>query len=1032
MLKYKVRLTEDNMDMETMVWSEKYLAPNLSFVSGVTSQNYHLEKYSKLAVTNKLMSNPNAIVNVESENVTRQGYVVIKGKQYEPFSGSVIDYSVESGGTVVDYNYLFLNGKYYYADSANTYHIDNWLTETFEEDEDRNIRPKIVEKDIEVSEDAKIDTIAWIEDGIVTIDGYGYYYDRDTKYSSSASIGGLKFYEDGDILDASAITECDSIECHPFNSPSDYLEVTKFTLTKNDEVDEPFERISFCKYFYYVEYKDYYLPIRQEFSGDSYSFKCDVPNYLLCDDSETSGETTSFDVYYASDYSSIVLESGETLDSSNVSGHGVHNFDDLKDILAYVVIDEAAFLVSHDIQNANEGRFIAIYLDGSAETIGQGDRIKIIDTSDVEHRQLVHSVSEYGFNSGDTSFILFDDKKYKLEANLCDKVIINDNEYSIDYINGKEDNVDCLVLIGDEEVPMKISGETLQRYGRIILSGINSADTATYDIKPYSGITVDNKRYIVYSEESGDTYAVLDFPNQYTFIVDEVIGSSMLVCRPDINATDFTDEFNIFISKEICGDVVENQDNMIVYGRNKIFGDKEITEELAFQMYSGATSSDDYYNLFDNFDIFVRNRYINLPLNLSAPQGGNVLQDDLVVNRFFEEEKKKAINPIVDMEKDVYIPKYIANNDGQYSGSNTEFRPIEEIRVNLHFRTRDLDSWKVNEGYNNIATSGISDNWFVTDFHPYIDILSASADTLLNTSDLVGLMNFTNNDVYYQKSKIANSFLRFSYYDSTDPQTQSLLGTSCVFMDEHKLFKRFIDNSRKNINDYGIISRPTTDEEPSGKTANKVSVYTEYLGSRKENKGKYQRANNPYTTFSGTIIDDQHRIGSEFIINNKYDTDTSSEGFYIYMFREYSENLHPKPIYMKVEFNHAGIGKTIPFIIPMHWNEANENGDKTPDRFLTLRTDDLDELRNGVRLSDVYAQTYIPLYAVYDFQNKEYGYVFDDRYVRRGEDGNVTFINLNLFELKVMNETEEQTAQETAIIDINEGQFKSHDGGCGN
>ena len=200
MLKYKVRLTEDNMDMETMVWSEKYLAPNLSFVSGVTSQHYHLENYNKLAVTNKLMSNPNAIVNVESENVTRQGYVIIKGKQYESFSDSIIDYSVESGGTVVDYNYLFLNGKYYYLDSANTYHIDNWLTETFEEDEDGNIRPKIVEKDIEVSGDAKIDTIAWIEDGIVNIDGYGYYYDRDIKYSSSASIGGLKFYEDGDIL----------------------------------------------------------------------------------------------------------------------------------------------------------------------------------------------------------------------------------------------------------------------------------------------------------------------------------------------------------------------------------------------------------------------------------------------------------------------------------------------------------------------------------------------------------------------------------------------------------------------------------------------------------------------------------------------------------------------------------------------------------------------------------------------------------------------------------------------------------------
>ena len=36
-------------------------------------------------------------------------------------------------------------------------------------------------------------------------------------------------------------------------------------------------------------------------------------------------------------------------------------------------------------------------------------------------------------------------------------------------------------------------------------------------------------------------------------------------------------------------------------------------------------------------------------------QGNNLLQDDLVKRDFFEVEKNKAINPIIDMEKDIYI-----------------------------------------------------------------------------------------------------------------------------------------------------------------------------------------------------------------------------------------------------------------------------------------------------------------------------------------------------------------------------------------
>lgn len=1113
MLKYQIKLTDDSFKQEELVWGEKYLAPDLSFVSGVTSQHYHLEKFKKLPLTNKFVNNNNALATLETKNVTRQGYIVIKDKSYEVNSGSVIDYSVDSGGTPIFYHYLFLNGKYYYSyeledGSYTDFKITNWFTENTEyvEDSDEfvtNVSENTISLGFDGSDVIGIDTIAWIEDGIVSIDGHDYYFDREEQIDNT-NRGGLKYYENGACLDYSAITECSSIEFHPFESSNDYIEVTKLKLTKEEELNEDFEKISFCKRFYYVKYKDYYFPIRFEDN----LFVCDVPNYVLGTDKEITDaeyyQTEKCYVYHINEYSEEEILSGAT-------------FDDLLNDTSFIKFEDKKFEVEYDVMNANDGKEIAIYLVGDTTNIAIGDRIRIVDSSDTAHTQYVYTVDTYGFSADDTDFVLFDGKKYKVEKNLCDKVIINGNEYSIDYINGKEESGDCLVLIGEEKVPMYItsvsdgeySAGTLTRYGKIVSGDSKSAITATYDIIPYDGITVGKKRYLLSEEtiinEADDKvveqrrYARLDRSNEYTFFVEDIKGSSMVICMPDINSTDFTDEFNNFISKEICKDVVDNQMYMLLYTKNKIFGNKEIREELVFQNYlmpfdedTAPTSSDDYFNLFDNLQVFSKNGYIHIPLALSNSQGNDIIQDDIVEKQFFEEVKNNAINPIVDMEKDVYYPKYILNSDKSimeflsasaitpderrtyqhaYIGSYTDFHPIREIRVNPHFRTRNLDSWKVNDGLDDISVANVSDNWFITDMHPYRDVLDSSKpnsvlyhyvypnnsktpritgmtkaesiEQLYNTSDLVGLLYFSNDDVFFQKTKIAKSFLRFSYYDSTNPQTQSLMATSTVFMDEHKLFKTFIDNSRKNVSDYGLINsveyavgsdgRYNLQKDIAlGSTIRKVSVLSEYLGERKDNRDRYLNRHNPYVEFNGVIIDDDHRIGSEFIIDNKIVTDTSSEGYYLYIFRDYSENLHPKPIYMKVEFNHAGIGHTIPFLIPMEWETpegGSENGKRVPRRPLTLVPEDRELLTQGIRLEDVYMQTYIPLYAVYDFKNKEYAYVFDNRYATQNEDN---VLILNLFELKVMNDTDNSEeakstvsikTQPTATIDVNRNQF---------
>ena len=81
MLKYSVKLTENDFKGNNIVWREKYVAPDLSFISGVTNSSYHLEKYNTISVKSPLTNN-NSVLRLETEVVTRTGYVIAIGKKY--------------------------------------------------------------------------------------------------------------------------------------------------------------------------------------------------------------------------------------------------------------------------------------------------------------------------------------------------------------------------------------------------------------------------------------------------------------------------------------------------------------------------------------------------------------------------------------------------------------------------------------------------------------------------------------------------------------------------------------------------------------------------------------------------------------------------------------------------------------------------------------------------------------------------------------------------------------------------------------
>ena len=953
MLRYNIKVTEDDISREKMSWDEKFLSQDLSYVSGVTSTSYHLEKYGMIPASNSMVSS-DATLRVVSENVHRNGYCLIKDKEYDVKKVKVGE---------KDVNYIEVNGTFYY-EVKGKYVIDNML----KQDGDSVISGEVIVPS--GSQDSvNIDTIVWIEDGKVTIDGITYWYDKN---EGKITLDGVYFIDNYE-----SVTKCKDIKFFNFKST---IEVTKFKLTKAfDEIGYDYSKVSYCSYLYFINFNGecHNIAFTKDKDDGSFTFFCDY-----------NGKELPLFFKVSDDY----IE----LNSANLASNGiewVYDYESLKSITSYVKVScedgDVYVEVEHDVISANDGDRVLVQLSDSYTSFGIGDVITFHNDDSTEELKV------YG---DENEFVVYNGNKIALVKNLCDTVTIGGHEYPIHYVNGRNEGKDCVIDVNGSNVTMKlVSDKKVKPYGYVIVEGHNVAtNDVLYNINEYDGVTINGKSYKRYKNDSENVNVIpTDLPSKYMLEVDDVVGSSILVCKAFLPTEGLTKNEYIAIGKETLQMVVGASSALRLTSVNKIFGVREITPLLPFSKkssdYEDITSSKYYYDLFDSLSLYCSMGYVSVKFPMTMHVGDDAMQDNIVENDFFEHEKRLAINPIIDMEKDVYSPKYIDKN-GKYDGSDTVFLPISEIRVNLHFRTRDLDTWKVNEGFNLVDSSGNTDGWFVTDYYPYkgntkMKDKNGNNIDLMEVSDLVGLLNFTNDDIYYQKSKVGKTFLRFSYYDSIDPNRQMLLATSTVFMDEHTLFKKFIDNSRKNVNTYSLVSA-----EKNTRDLNKISVMSELKDG------------------NSAVIEESKRLSSRFVITNKYDTDTSSEGFYIYMFKEYSENLHPREIFMKVEFNHAGIGTTIPFIKPMSWAKGGSSNIWFPDKELSPFNkndeNEVNEMMKGVELEKKNAQDYIPLYAVYDFKNKEYVYVFDKRYVTVN-DG---VASINLFELKLRDESNDSTS----------------------
>ena len=324
---------------------------------------------------------------------------------------------------------------------------------------------------------------------------------------------------------------------------------------------------------------------------------------------------------------------------------------------------------------------------------------------------------------------------------------------------------------------------------------------------------------------------------------------------------------------------------------------------------------------------------------------------------FVDKTIEESINSIVEMEKDTYIPVIWD------SSSNTTFGEVYEIQFNLHFRQHRGDDWLVAtdtywNGVLNNSDEGRLE--FVDEFFSLSDYSSQS--------DLLTYLDFTNDDVRYQKNKLKKSFLRLLFYDSTNPGNQNLLHYSTVFMGSGLLFKKYM----KGIEDepYREI---TYNVDSEGNELDSIA-------STNESKIGIRVNREP----CGTLLEDcssdddieDLRLSSRFVVEDKYDSDKCSEGFYLYLWKDNDEGYAPSDIYMKVEFNHAGYGRTIPFMMP-YWdkNVDGSQGIKTFEEILEDWSDD--STKYGARKYLKYS--YIHLKYRYDKENERHVYYLDDQ-----------------------------------------------------
>lgn len=415
---------------------------------------------------------------------------------------------------------------------------------------------------------------------------------------------------------------------------------------------------------------------------------------------------------------------------------------------------------------------------------------------------------------------------------------------------------------------------------------------------------------------------------------------------------------------------------------------------------------DEFIFVPNGFSLYVEKSMAMLQIPFSQKFSTDLMQDDALRENFVNVERKKAINSITEMEKDVYHPVI-------WNSTNNELvSDVYKIRFNLHFRQHRGDNWlaEPDSYWNGVTLNENGNPGLNKDYFIY--------KNKENQSDLLTYLGFTDKDIRYQKNKLKKSFLRVMFYDSPNPTNQNMLAYYTIFMDSGSYFskyaryietdgyKKFIENPILQYKDNNTDKIISNEEYENLSDEEKIN-YNEYYGYIKKDLTGIKVDREPSRTSNleeidvNTDIDDieEVRIGSQIVVNDKYMSDASSEGFYLYLWKDNMNGIVPTDIYMKVEFNHAGYGRTIPFMMPFF--DKKKDGKAGIKTFEQIIEDwSVEDRKYGIKKYLKYS--YIHFKYKYDKETNRHVYYLDDEFYGNDVHFKDNAITLNLYEAKIV------------------------------
>lgn len=552
-----------------------------------------------------------------------------------------------------------------------------------------------------------------------------------------------------------------------------------------------------------------------------------------------------------------------------------------------------------------------------------------------------------------------------------------------------------------------------------------------YDKEEMDGVM----EMIKYTDDGKEVINSIDYPVVYFYFekIDDNTGMPQMVkLKKEVHVEDEKRLVFNFDKTSTDEDMSLLEGKMFPYG----YEINPITKDISFQegMIGGFVVKRDnmmfderYCSYTLTYDFAVNT--VKIPI--SQKFENDLFHNDMIQKNFVDKAVANSINPIIDMEKDVYTPaiqkkvgeqvnakyddcykiifnlhflehrdtmrngqkeKWVCDKNSYWNGTRVlekeyvvdsdeadekykkEMKKVVDLKGRVYnYDIRYADISKVDK-YDYFSYYGVKpeelkepltreydgfdnpnkeeSNDYKIESDKYKELRDKRVKLTEYQSDLLSYLGFTNDDVKYQKSKLKKSFLRISFYDSDNIANQNLLHTATIFLDSGDLFAKYIKNIETE-DEYKTTETVTVQENPKiSFPKDSILTSSEYkklddvnrkkcvvngellavVGGSSSDEDKYTVYDKAGVAINrepmrkralkdsdfGDNIDELERLrmSSQIVVTDKNSSKRSSEGFYFYTYKTNDNGVYPSDIYMRVEFNHAGYGRVIPFMMP--------------------------------------------------------------------------------------------------------------------